>query len=64
MFKMRLDKAVYVLWRISQALLQSLECDLIDEDEVAESWLTKLADEPNIGAVRPAVERLPDLVLH
>jgi len=45
-------------------ILQGLECDLIDEDEVPESWLTKLADEPNIGAVRPAVERLPDLVLH
>ena len=48
----------------AQELLQSLECDLVDEDEVPESWLTKIADEPNIGAVRPAVERLPDLVLH
>jgi acetoin utilization protein AcuC len=48
----------------AQELLQNLECDLIDEDEVPERWLTKLADEPNIGAVRSAVERLPGLVLH
>jgi len=48
----------------AQELLNNLECDLIDEDEVPERWLTKLADEPNIGRVRPAVERLPGLVLH
>jgi hypothetical protein len=49
---------------VALELLKGLECDLIDEDEVPECWLTKLADEPNIGAVRPAVERLPGLVLH
>ena len=45
-------------------LMRGLESDLVDEDEVPESWLTTLADAPNRGAVRPQVERLPDLVLH
>ncbi len=44
--------------------LSGLECDLIDDDEVPENWLTTLADEPNNGPVRPQVERLPALVLH
>jgi acetoin utilization protein AcuC len=44
--------------------LASFECDLIDEDEVPGHWLTTLADEPNIGPVRPQIERLPDLVLN
>jgi acetoin utilization protein AcuC len=47
----------------AQALLRDLHCDLIDEDEVAESWLTTLADQPNAGPVRPEIERLPGLVL-
>jgi acetoin utilization protein AcuC len=47
----------------AQQLLRSLHCDLIDEDEVADSWLTTLADRPNNGPVRPQVERLPGLVL-
>lgn len=45
-------------------LLFGLECDLIDEDEVSEEWLTRLADTPNVGPVRPQVERLPALVLN
>jgi len=45
-------------------LLSSLECDLIDEDEVSHEWLTRLADTPNVGPVRPQVERLPALVLN
>jgi len=48
----------------AQKLLQSLECDLIDDDEIPESWITKLADEPNTGPVRPEIKRLPGLVLH
>ncbi len=48
----------------AQDFLRGLECDLIDEDEVPESWIDKLADEPNIGPIRPEIERLPDLVLH
>lgn len=48
----------------AQAFLSSLECDLIDDDEVPENWLTALADEPNNGPVRPQIERLVELVLH
>ena len=48
----------------AQTFLSGLECDLIDDDEVPENWLTTLADKPNNGPVRPQVERLPDLVLH
>lgn len=47
----------------AQELLGGLSCDLIDEDEVPEAWLTTLADVPNTGPVRPEVERLPGLVL-
>lgn len=48
----------------AQAFLSGLECDLIDEDEVPDFWLTTLADEPNIGPVRPQVERLVEHVLN
>jgi acetoin utilization protein AcuC len=44
--------------------LATLECDLIDEDEVPDSWIETLVDKPNTGDVRPEVERLPNLVLH
>jgi acetoin utilization protein AcuC len=47
----------------AQELLGGLRCDLIDEDEVPETWITTLADVPNTGPVRPEVERLPGLVL-
>ncbi|MBT8063931.1 MAG: acetoin utilization protein AcuC [Gammaproteobacteria bacterium] len=47
-----------------RALLASLDCDLVDEDEVPESWLNELADAPHDGPVRPEVGRLPDLVLN
>jgi acetoin utilization protein AcuC len=48
----------------AQALLRGLDCDLIDPDEVPAAWITTLEDPPNRGGVRPAVECLPDLVLH
>lgn len=44
--------------------MENLESDLIDEDEVPESWLETLADEPNEGPVRPEIEKLPGLILH
>ena len=47
----------------AQELLGGLRCDLIDDDEVPQTWLTTLADEPNLGPVRPEVARLPALVL-
>ena len=34
--------------------LSAMECDLIDEDEVQEAWLTTLADNPKPGPVRDA----------
>jgi acetoin utilization protein AcuC len=43
--------------------LAALRCDLVDEDEVPDAWLTTLADAPNEGPLRPAVECLPELVL-
>ena len=49
---------------VATTFLKGLECDLIDEDEVPEHWLTQLADPPNTGEIRPEVERLPALVLH
>jgi len=45
-------------------LLAGFECDLIDEEDVPETWRTRLADEPNHGPVRPQIEALPALVLH
>ncbi len=47
----------------ARSFLHSLECDLIDEDEVPVSWIEELADAPNTGPVRPEIERLPGLVL-
>ncbi len=43
--------------------LRGLECDLIDEDDVPETWTTTLADPHEPGEVRPEIERLPALVL-
>ena len=40
--------------------LSAMECDLIDEDEVQEAWLTTLADNPNPGPVRDAIRSLVD----
>lgn len=48
----------------ARALLEPLECDLVDEEDVPDSWITTLEDEPNAGPVRPEVERLPELVLN
>ena len=44
--------------------LATLECDLIDDDEIADFWLTGMVDPPNNGPVRPAIQRLPGLVLN
>jgi acetoin utilization protein AcuC len=38
--------------------LAAMECDLIDEDEVQEAWLTTLADSPNRGPVRDTIRSL------
>jgi len=46
------------------ALLRGFSCDLLDEDEVDEAWVTTLADEPNAGPVRDEVRRLASQVLN
>ncbi len=39
-------------------LLGSMECDLIDEDEIDSAWLTTLVDSPYDGPVRDAIKSL------
>ena len=41
-------------------ILAGLGCDLIDEEEVREPWLTTLCDAPNAGPVRAQVRDLAD----
>ena len=38
--------------------LRSLECDLIDEDDINDAWLTTIADDPQPGPVRDAIKML------
>ena len=40
------------------AYLASMECDLVDEEDVRDEWLTTLADSPNPGPIRDAVRSL------
>ncbi len=42
----------------ASAILDSLACDLIDDDEIRPEWLTTLEDTPAEGPVRDAVRRL------
>ena len=42
----------------AQLILRSLECDLVDDDDVDESWFATLADAPRPGEVRAAVKSL------
>ena len=50
--------------RPAQQFLGSLDCDLIDIEDVPGDWISRLVDEPNGGPVRPQVEALPALVLN
>ena len=47
----------------AQALMESLSCDLIDDDEIDPAWSTTLADRPNPGPVREAVVALVENAL-
>lgn len=38
--------------------LSAMECDLIDEDDVEEAWLTTLADTPHHGPIRDTIRSL------
>ena len=42
----------------ARAVLEPLGCDLIDDEEVRESWRSTLADAPNPGPVRKAIREL------
>jgi acetoin utilization protein AcuC len=42
----------------ARAILAALECDLVDDEDRREEWLTTLADRRNDGPVRPAVQSL------
>jgi acetoin utilization protein AcuC len=42
----------------AQSLLRGLECDLVEDEDVAAAWLTTLADVPGSGAVRAEVQSL------
>lgn len=48
---------------VAQTLMRALECDLVDEEDVPESWWLTLADESNPGPVRPEVQALVPQVL-
>lgn len=47
----------------AQALLRSLSCDLVDDEDIMEIWHTTLADPSNHGSVRTEVAALVPLVL-
>ena len=47
----------------ARAVLQAMECDLIDEDEVEDAWLTTMADARNTGEIRESVLSLAAAVL-
>lgn len=42
----------------ARAILESLSCDLVEEEDRRPEWTTTLADAPNPGAVRPEIEAL------
>jgi acetoin utilization protein AcuC len=48
---------------VSQRMLSAYECDLVDEDEVPQHWITTLQDPPHHGVVSEEVQLLPARVL-
>jgi acetoin utilization protein AcuC len=42
----------------AQRVLRSLHCDLVDDEDIEDAWLTGLADAPRPGPVRDAVKSL------
>lgn len=47
----------------ARAILAGLRCDLIDDEDIREAWLTTLADTPKDGTVRPEIDVLCAQVL-
>jgi len=45
------------------AYLQRMECDLVDEEDVEEAWLTTMADSPNTGPIREVVKTVASMVV-
>jgi acetoin utilization protein AcuC len=45
------------------AMLSAMECDLIDDEDVDEKWLTTVADSPYPGSVRDAVKSVASFVV-
>jgi acetoin utilization protein AcuC len=45
-----------VLPREAQQILRSLECDLVEDEDVDQAWFRTLADEPRPGTVRDEVK--------
>ena len=46
----------------STALLESLDCDLVDEEDREPEWTTTLADAPKTGPVRPRFREIAEAV--
>jgi acetoin utilization protein AcuC len=44
-------------------LLSAMECDLIDEEDIEDEWLTRLVDSPYDGPVRDAIRSLAATVV-
>jgi acetoin utilization protein AcuC len=44
-------------------LLRGMECDLVDDEDIDEAWLTSMADSPYPGAVRDSIKSLADGVV-
>jgi acetoin utilization protein AcuC len=42
----------------ARAILARLQSDLIDDEDIRETWLTTLADEPNDAPARDEIRRL------
>ncbi len=47
----------------ARRLLRGFECDLIDEEDVLDTWVETLADRPNTGPVRTEVKQAARAVL-
>lgn len=52
-----------VLSAEAQAYMRTLECDLVDEEDIRDSWIRTLTDKPNTGPVRDEVKELVDIML-
>ena len=47
----------------AKELLAGLDCDLVEDDEIAPHWLNALRDPPNTGPVREAIKQIAARVL-